>query len=305
MAQARLVQALIIKAQGIDRGRLAEGVPIRHFVTSGDRLKDAPLQAAGGKGLFTKELDSALFSGAARLAVHSMKDVPAVLPDGLVLVCALEREDPRDVLLTAQGSGKLADLPPSARLGTASLRRAAQALSARPDLEIVLLRGNVETRISKLKQGLAAATFLARAGLRRLGWPEAGYEPVNIDEFLPAAGQGVIGLVARADDAEAIEIASLLNHFPSAVALAAERAVMRALDASCRTPVAAYALIQNEEIWLRAEALTPDGARRWRREGRTPLGANAMETADKLGLRVGAQLRADGGDVLEKLLVSS
>ncbi len=229
-----------------------------------------------------------------------MKDVPTGLPDGLVLAAILEREDPRDVLLTAEGSTQLCDLPEGARLGTASLRRQAQALAVRPDLEIVTLRGNVETRLDKVRSGEVDATFLARAGLKRLGRAEAGFSPCGLDTMLPAAGQAAIGLVIRADDADAARAVRPLNHLPSALALQAERAFLKALDGSCRTPLAAHAIIEGEQLMIRGEALLPDGRQRWqdRREG-------VAEDAEKLGRALGEAIRSAGGDRLARVIAES
>ncbi|PIW29149.1 MAG: hydroxymethylbilane synthase [Rhodobacterales bacterium CG15_BIG_FIL_POST_REV_8_21_14_020_59_13] len=296
LAQARLVQNALLAA--LDS--TPDDFPIHGLVSTGDKLTDRRLIDAGGKGLFTREIDEALLSRTAAIAVHSMKDVPTDLPDGLVLAAILEREDPRDVLLTAEGSIQLSDLPQGARLGTASLRRQAQALAVRPDLEIVTLRGNVETRLGKVRAGEVDATFLARAGLKRLGRAEAEFSPCGLDTMLPAAGQAAIGLVIRADDADAACAVSPLNHMPSALALQAERAFLKALDGSCRTPLAAYAVIESGRLAIHGEALLPDGSERWqdRREG-------PLADAGELGRELGEAVRRAGGDRLAHVIAAS
>jgi len=191
------------------------GFPILGLVTTGDQITDRALLEAGGKGLFTRELDRAQLDGQAAFAVHSMKDVPTHLPDGLELACVLEREDPSDILLTASGPGTLESLPQGALIGTASLRRQAQALYARPDLQITLLRGNVGTRLQKLKDGPITATFLAKAGLKRLGRPEGGWPGLSFEHCLPAPAQGAIGITIRSDDEAARAALAPLNHDPA------------------------------------------------------------------------------------------
>ena len=296
LAQARLVQDGLASALGAG----ADDFPIHALVSTGDRLTDRKLIDAGGKGLFTKEIDDALLTGAAAIAVHSMKDVPTQLPEGLVLAAILEREDPRDVLLTADGSAQLADLPPGARLGTASLRRQAQALALRPDLEIVTLRGNVDTRLGKVKDGEIDATFLARAGLKRLGRKEGAYRPCEIGTMLPAAGQAAIGLVIRQNDESAARAVQTLNHLPSAFALTAERAFLAALDGSCRTPLAAHATLDGETLSICGEALLPDGSARWQDQR-----AGAFTDAEELGRDLGNAIRKAGGLRLAEAIKAS
>lgn len=296
LAQAHLVQNALLAAMDAT----PDDFPVHGLISTGDRLTDRRLIDAGGKGLFTKEIDEALLTGVAAIAVHSMKDVPTELPDGLVLAAILEREDPRDMLLTADGSTQLSDLPRGARLGTASLRRQAQALAARPDLEIMTLRGNVDTRLGKVRSGEVDATFLARAGLKRLGRAEAEFSPCSLDTMLPAAGQAAIGLVIRADDADAARAVSPLNHLPSALALQAERAFLKALDGSCRTPLAAHAIIEGERLVIHGEALLPDGSQRWqdRREG-------VFADAEAVGRELGEAIRLAGGDRLARVIAAS
>ena len=303
LAQARMVQRLLAEAHGIEDRDAA--FPIVGLTTTGDRLTDRKLIDAGGKGLFTKEIDEALYEKRAAIAVHSMKDVPTRMPDGLVLAAFLEREDPRDVLLTASGSSRIADLPQGAILGTASLRRQAQALNMRPDLEIVTLRGNVDTRLGKLRSGEVAATFLARAGLKRLGRAEGQLDPLDMDEMLPAVAQGIIGLAIREDDEAARDAVAPLDHLPSSLAATAERAFLAALDGSCRTPIAAHAVLEGREMTLRGEALTPDGKQRWADRVTITLGPNAPETAFNAGYALGGNVKEAGGDTLAAAVAAS
>lgn len=302
LAQAHLTRRLLAQAHGLDAGAAEQVFPIRAFVTTGDRLTTQRLTEAGGKGLFTKEIDDALLRGEARISVHSMKDVPVEPPEGIEFAAFLEREDPRDVLLTAQGSTTLADLPHGAVLGTASLRRQAQALHRRPDLSIVTLRGNVGTRLGRLAEGSVHATFLARAGLKRLDRPEARLAPVEIGDMLPAGGQGVIGIAIRADDDAARALVCALDHEPTAIALTGERAALAALDGSCRTPIAIHGVRDGDELFLRAEALTPDGRQHWCAEGRCPF---TRDDARKLGERLGLQVREAGGETLARAVAAS
>lgn len=295
LAQAHLVQAGLARALKLE----LEALPILGLVSTGDKLTDRTLIEAGGKGLFTKEIDEALLNGDAAIAVHSMKDVPTRLPDGLALAAILEREDPRDVLLTADGSCQLADLPKGAILGTASLRRQAQSLALRPDLTVETLRGNVDTRLGKLRDGTVQATFLARAGLIRLGRKEGELTPCDTETLLPAAGQAAIGLVVREDDVEARQAVSHLNHRPSALAVTAERAFLAALDGSCRTPIAAHATLSGDTLHLVGEALTPDGRNRWRETLSGP-----MDQAEAIGRQLGQTIKAAGGDVLARAVAA-
>jgi len=289
LAQAHDFQARLMAAWNAGE----DVFPILGMTTTGDRITDRALLAAGGKGLFTKELERALLDGEALFAVHSTKDVPIDLPPKLKVVAYLEREDPRDLLLTRDGSSRLADLPAGARLGTASIRRQAQALAVRPDLEVVLLRGNVDTRLSKLRAGEVDATFLARAGLNRLGREEAALAPLETNEMLPAAGQGAVCLEIHEDSAAAIEALKPLNHRETQCRVTAERAFLAALDGSCRTPIAAHAVIDGETLTLTGEALLPDGSQRWRAEGR--CAADDVEAAHALGFELGLNVAQQGG----------
>ena len=236
------------------------------FTTTGDKLTTERLINSGGKGLFTRELDDALSRRDLDLAVHSLKDVPSVLPPGQIFAAFPEREDPRDGFLS-HAAKSIQDLPEGATLGTASLRREAQALALRPDLQVVTFRGNVATRMRKLEEGLADATFLAMAGLSRLGLTEVA-TPIPLEDMLPAAGQGIIGVVTRDDaDTDLLEVLSTLSHEPSRAAAIAERAFLEKLDGSCRTPIAAHLFDRGDEWELIGEVLSPGGSARWRGDG--------------------------------------
>jgi hydroxymethylbilane synthase len=284
LAQAELVRAALIAAHHALAGPGAvEIVPIR---TTGDRIQDRTLAEAGGKGLFTKEIEEALLAGAVDLAVHSAKDMPTWLPGGLVIGAVLPREDPRDALLSRTGAPGLDALAQGAVLGTASLRRQAQALMRRPDLKVVPFRGNVETRLRKLGEGLADATLLAVAGLKRLGRAEAIGAILQPEEMLPAAGQGIIAIERRLDDARAERLLAPLDHAPTAAALLAERAVLAALDGSCRTPIAAFAEPGGVgALRLRALIALPDGSRSLE-DAETGAAADAAALGAELGRRL-------------------
>ncbi len=296
-----MTQALLAAALGVPDSEREARLPLLVLKTTGDRVQGRLLSDVGGKGAFTKELEEALLDGRADLAVHSLKDLPTRLPEGLHLAAVLEREDPRDVLI-ARGASSLAGLPEGATLGTASLRRAAQARARRPDLRIVPLRGNVETRLARIEEGAADATFLAAAGLRRLGMAELAADPLSPDEMLPAAAQGIVGLEARAGDARTAAALALIDHEQSAIAGAAERGFLDTLDGSCRTPIAALAETEGPgRLRLRAEVLTPDGARVWRRDKTVTLGPDPRAEARALGQRIGCAIRAEAGEALDWL----
>lgn len=302
LAQTRWCQGLLAGALGLRDAERDTHLPLMVLKTTGDRVQDRLLTDAGGKGAFTKELEEALLAGSADFAVHSLKDLPTRLPDGLTLAAVLEREDPRDVLIAKGGVTRLEDLPEGAVLGTASLRRRAQALARRPDLKCVMLRGNVETRLAKIEAGEADATFLAAAGLRRLGLAELAAEPLDPGAMLPAAAQGIVGLEARAGDDVTADALALINNASAAIAGAAERGFLDALDGSCRTPVAALAEPAGDgRLRLRAEALTPDGTQAWRRDETIALGDNPGAAARALGVKLGAEIRAQAGDALDWL----
>ena len=225
----------------------------------GDQILDRALKDIGGKGLFTREIEDALLAGDIDIAVHSMKDMPTVQPDGLWLDCYLAREDVRDAFVSP-GVASLADLPFGAVVGSSSLRRRAQLALRRPDLKLVEFRGNVQTRMKKLEDGVAVATFLAMAGLNRLGMTHMARGPVEVDEMLPAVAQGAIGVERRQGDARVAGLLAAIHHGPTGVRLAAERAYLATLDGSCETPIAGLAVIEGESLWLRGEILRPDGS---------------------------------------------
>jgi len=257
LAQAEEVKARLIAAHlGLAR---PDAIAIVVIKTTGDQVQDRPLSEIGGKGLFTKEIEDALLDGGIDLAVHSMKDVPTYLPDGLEIACLLPREDPRDVLISASGV-KLADLPQGTVVGTASLRRQAQLKALRPDLVIVPLRGNVGTRIAKIERGDAAATLLALAGLKRLGKAAVATEILSVDQMLPAAAQGAIGIEIRSSDQVTRDYLAPLHDATTATCVAAERACLARLEGSCRTPIAIYAELQGSEVHLRALIAAVDGS---------------------------------------------
>ena len=236
LVQAREVQRRLAAASGVDAQRIA----IKVIRTTGDIVQDRPLADAGGKGLFAKEIEEALIAGAIDLAVHSSKDLPTILPPGLMLAGFLPREDPRDAFISLKAKA-LRDLPPGAVVGTASPRRQAMVKRLRPDVTVVPLRGNVETRLRKLEAGEVDATLLAVAGLKRLGLLSAATAILEPEEFLPAVGQGAIGIETRADDAKTRALVAMIADADTATALAAERAFLAVLDGSCRTPIGGHA----------------------------------------------------------------
>lgn len=227
--------------------------------TTGDRILDRPLKEIGGKGLFTREIEDALFAGAIDLAVHSMKDMPTRQPMGLTMGGYLPREDVRDAFVSP-GCAGLADLPAGAVVGSSSLRRRAQLAHRRPDLKLVEFRGNVQTRLKKLEDGVAAATFLAMAGLNRLGMAHVARSAIAPEEMLPAVAQGAIGIERRTDDARAAELLAAIHDPATGERLAAERAYLETLDGSCQTPIAGLAIHDGGGLWLRGEILRPDGS---------------------------------------------
>ena len=256
LAQANEVKARLVEAHGIGPDR----IEITIIKTAGDQILDRPLSEAGGKGLFTKEIEEALFAREIDLAVHSMKDMQTLLPDGLTVGAVLEREDVRDAFISLKYQA-MEELPEGAVVGTSSLRRQAQIRNIRPDVKIVGFRGNVQTRLRKLEEGVAEATFLASAGLNRLGLTDRIASLVPLDTMLPAVAQGAIAIEIRVDDEETARLISLLNHEPTAICVTAERAYLARLEGSCRTPIAGLATVAAGEITLRGQILSPDGQR--------------------------------------------
>lgn len=282
LAQARMVRARLADALGCE----AEAIEMRVIRTSGDRIQDRPLSEVGGKGLFTKEIEEALRAGEIDLAVHSAKDMPTVLPEGLELAVCLEREDVRDAFISRRARS-LGELPGGAVVGTASLRRQALVKRLRPDLSVINFRGNVETRLRKLDAGEVDATLLARAGLNRLGLADAATAMLPVDDFLPAVGQGAVGIETRRDDAPMREMVGKIDHAATTIAVICERAFLAVLDGSCRTPIAGHATLDGDTIRFRGMILRPDGSQ-WFETSRT--GPRVQAAA--LGADAGAELKA-------------
>ena len=262
--------------------------------TTGDRVLDRPLSEIGGKGLFTREIEDAMLAGDIDIAVHSTKDMPTIQPEGLVLDCFLPREDVRDAFVSPH-FGSISELPQGAVVGSSSLRRRAQLAHRRPDLKLVEFRGNVQTRLKKLEDGVAQATFLAMAGLARLGQSGLATSAVEPDEMLPAVAQGAIGIERRVDDARAQDLLAAIHHRDTGIRISAERAFLARLDGSCQTPIAGLAEIHGDELRMRGEILKPDGSEVIASERRGPLdqaAAMGAELADELLRRAGPDFLA-------------
>jgi hydroxymethylbilane synthase len=279
------------------RARLAKAfdLPFEAFMivvikTTGDKVLDRPLKEIGGKGLFTKEIEEDMLSGKIDIAVHSMKDMPVDQPEGLLLDTYLPREDVRDAFVSLTYDS-LAALPAGTRVGTSSLRRRAQLMSRRPDLEVVEFRGNVQTRMKKLGDGVAGATFLAMAGLRRLGMVAVVKSAIEVDDVLPAVAQGAIGIERRADDMRAAMLLEAIHDLETGQRLAAERAFLRGLDGSCETPIAALAELDGGILRLRGEILRPDGSEVLTDDQTAPIADGAA-----LGQDMARRLRARAGE---------
>lgn len=294
MAQATLVRKLLAQAHGVDEADIA----VEAIQTSGDRLKEAPLSEVGGKGLFSKEIEAALEAGVIDIGVHSSKDLSTVLPDGLFLPAFLEREDIRDafVSLTAKS---VDELPHGAKLGSSSIRRGAQMRRYRPDLVVVPFRGNVQTRLRKLSDGVADATLLAVAGLNRLGRQDQITAYLDPRSFPPAPAQGAIGIEARLSDKRTIDIVAPLNHPETETNVIAERALLRILDGSCRTAIGVFTERDGDQITLHGEILAPDGQ----------ISVQASESgeianADAVGVALGTRLRGMAGAELLSQMAS-
>lgn len=288
LAQAHETRDRLVKAHGLDPA----DVEIVVISVTGDQIRDRPLSEIGGKGLFTKEIEEALLAGDIHLAVHSMKDLPATLPDGLVIAAVLPREDARDAFLSLTAKS-IADLPAGAKVGSSSVRRTAQLLRLRPDLKSVQFRGNVQTRLKKLSEGVADATFLACAGLNRLGLADKITATIPMDIMLPAVAQGAIGIEIREDDHATRKLVSAINHTESAIATSCERAFLQALDGSCRTPLAGHATLDGNTLSFRGHALTLDGIHCFETTRQGPLG-----DAARLGADAGAEVKARGGTLI-------
>lgn len=288
LAQAHETRRRLMAAHGLPE----EEFEIVVITTTGDRIRDRPLSEIGGKGLFTKEIEEALFAREIDLAVHSMKDMPAVLPDGLAFAATLPREDARDALISLSATS-LQDLKLGATLGSSSVRRTAQALRLRPDLKVVQFRGNVETRLRKLAEGVADASFLAVAGLNRLGLSHHIAAIVPMEEMLPAIAQGAIGIEIHAGNARIRTMLGAINHVETATAIACERAFLAALDGSCRTPIAGHARLANGVLHFRGETLTLDGSKVFTAER-----SGAPADAAQMGTDAAAEVKAKGGSLI-------
>ena len=282
LAQAHEVQRRLSAALGV----APDAIEIRVIKTTGDAIQNRPLVDIGGKGLFTKEIEQALLDGAIDFAVHSAKDIPAVLPDGLMLAACLPREDARDAFISRRAA-TFAALPKGAVVGTASPRRQAMVKRLRPDLGVVPFRGNVETRLKKLAAGEVDATLLAMAGLKRLGLAAAATAPLDLDDFVPAVGQGVIALETRASDDSTRARLAAIDDAAAATALAAERAFLAVLEGSCRTPIAGHARIVDGALHFRGLIARPDGT-----ECHDTRRTGAPADAAALGRDAGRELRS-------------
>lgn len=274
-------------------------VVLKKIQTSGDKIVDVPLAKIGGKGLFVKEIEDALLTGEIDFAVHSMKDVPAQLPEGLEILCIPQREDVRDAFISREGYS-FQDLPFGATIGTASLRRQAQLLQARPDLKITVLRGNLDTRLRKLKEGQFDAIVLAAAGLHRLGWSQSITEYLPSILSLPAIGQGALGIEGRTNDTFVQSVLSRLNHQPTRTTVTAERAFLRRLEGGCQVPIAAHATLSGEQLVLEGLVASIDGKTviRDRIEG-------THQQADTLGVQLAERLLTRGADKILREIYGS
>lgn len=288
LAQAFETRDKLIAAHQLD----ADDIEIVVIKTTGDKIQDRALSEIGGKGLFTKEIEEALYAKTIDLAVHSMKDMPAVLPPGLVMAGLLEREDPRDAFISTV-AGSIEELPQGARFGSSSVRRAAQIRALRPDLEIVEFRGNVQTRMKKLSEGVAAATFLACAGLNRLGEGNLITKAMPIADMLPAVAQGAIGIEIREDDGVTAQLLEPLRHRETEITVGAERGFLIELDGSCRTPLAAHATLTGDVVNLECLALSRDGVDRFEDSRSGP-----PDQAEELGREAGHEIAEQAGDKL-------
>ncbi len=286
-----LWQAEYVKSR-LEQAHPGLRVSLVPMVSRGDKLLDAPLAKIGGKGLFVKELETALLEQDADIAVHSMKDVPMDFPQGLGLYCVCEREDPRDAFVS-NTHASLDELPAGSVVGTSSLRRQAQLLARRPDLTIHFLRGNVNTRLAKLDAGDYDAIILAAAGLIRLGFEARIRSSLSVADSLPAGGQGAVGIECRSEDHEIHRLLAPLHHAPTSLRVSAERALNRRLNGGCQVPIACYAELEGEQLWLRGLVGSPSGELLLRAEDRAP----ATE-AEALGVRVAEALLEKGAGAI-------
>lgn len=290
LAQAHETRDRLAKVFGLDE----TAFHIEVIKTTGDDRQmiaaDRPLKEIGNKGLFTKEIEEAMLRGDIDIAVHSTKDMPTEQPKGLILETFLPREDVRDAFISAK-YGSIADLPEGAKVGTSSLRRRAQLMQFRPDLNVVEFRGNVQTRLQKLSDGVADCSFLAMAGLTRLGMLDKATSAIETDEMLPAVAQGAIGIECRADDELAKHMLAAIHHAKTGHRVLCERAFLRALDGSCETPIAALSTIDGDSIHLRGEILRPDGSKCLKTSG-----SSSLADAEELGKTLGEALLAQAGE---------
>lgn len=286
LAQAHETQARLMAAHGMP----AEAFVVVVISTSGDRIQDRPLSEAGGKGLFTKEIEEALLAGAIDIAVHSSKDMPTVLPDGLELSAFLPREDARDAFI-GKAAKRIIDLPQSAKVGSSSLRRQALIRRMRPDLDVVMFRGNVQTRLRKLEEGVAEGTILAHAGLKRLGLGHVATDLMPLDAFPPAPGQGAIGIETRIGDSAVEQMLTAIHDVPTGQALACERAFLAALDGSCRTPIAGYSTIADGTLTFAGLIISPDGMQSHEVKAEGPA-----QDAARIGTDAAKTVRAKAGE---------
>ena len=288
-----LWQAEYVKAR-LEEAHPGLQVTLVPMVSRGDKLLDSPLSKIGGKGLFVKELETALLENEADIAVHSMKDVPMDFPEGLGLFCICEREDPRDAFVS-NTYASLDELPQGSIVGTSSLRRQAQLLTRRPDLEIRFLRGNVNTRLAKLDAGEYDAIILAAAGLIRLGFEDRITSAISVDDSLPAGGQGAVGIECRSVDSEIHALLAPLHHQDTATRVTAERALNKHLNGGCQVPIACYAVLEGDQIWLRGLVGDPSGGLLLNAEAHAP-----RSDAEALGVHVAEDLLSQGaGDILK------
>ncbi|MCX7296277.1 MAG: hydroxymethylbilane synthase [Hyphomicrobiales bacterium] len=285
-----LVQAHSVRAQlALNLGTNKDSIEIVVIRTSGDAIQDRPLSEVGGKGLFTKEIEEALLGNRVDIAVHSAKDMPTMSQPGLTLAACLEREDPRDAFIS-RSARSLMDLPRGATMGTASLRRQAITMAIRPDLRVVPLRGNVETRLRKLDSGEFDATLLAMAGLKRLGLTEHATHVMSVEEFLPAVAQGAIGLEAREGDKHTRDILARIDHADTSIAVSCERAFLAELDGSCKTPIAGHATLQGNTLHFRGLIARPDGG-----AAHDIAGNGHLRDAVQIGEEAGRELKHAAG----------